>query len=67
MSSGVYWNQPVCPSMCQSVRLCTKNTSFCQSAGGGIKSQLVTAVVSATFNVICKCFHFGLVKNFVVC
>ena len=46
MFSEVYQNQPVrlcirvflCPSMC-------KGTSFCQSAGGVIKSQLVTALV----------------------
>ena len=24
MLSGVYWNQPVCPSVCPCVRLCTK-------------------------------------------
>ena len=44
MFSGVYWNQPVCPSVCPSVRVlfcvsvCVQNTTFCQSAGGGIKS-----------------------------
>ena len=42
--SGVYWNQPVCSPVCGSV--CVQNTSFCQSAGGSIKSHLVTALVS---------------------
>ena len=48
MFSVVYWNHPVCPSghVCVSVQ----NTSFCQSAGVGIKSHLVTAVV---FKAIC--------------
>ena len=36
---GVYGNQPVCPSMR------VQNTYFCQSAGRGIKSHLVTALV----------------------
>ena len=47
MFSGVYWNQPVCPSVCVSVRVsvCVQNTSFCQTAGGGIKPHLVTALV----------------------
>ena len=51
MFSGVYWNQPFYPSVRASVRyvcpcvcLCT-NTNFCQSAGGDIKSHLVTALV----------------------
>ena len=43
MHLGVHWNQPVCPSI--RVSVCVKNTSFCQSAGGGIKSHLVTALV----------------------
>ena len=30
-------------SVCQSI--CVQNTSVCQSAGGGIKSHLVTALV----------------------
>ena len=30
MFSGVYWNQPVCPSV--SVSVCVLNTCFCQSA-----------------------------------
>ena len=37
MFSGVYGNQPFCPSVCPSTHvicLCT-NTSVCQSAGGG--------------------------------
>ena len=33
---GVYWNQPVCPSVCPFV--CVQNTSFCQSHGGDINS-----------------------------
>ena len=40
---GVYWNKPVCPSV--HVSICVQNTSFCQSAGGSIKSHLVTALV----------------------
>ena len=53
MFSGVCWNQLVYLSLCPSVRpvcpcvlLCT-NTTFCQSAGGGIKSHAETALVSA--------------------
>ena len=42
---GVYWNQPICPSIC--VPVCIQNTSFCQSAGGGIKSHSVTALVNS--------------------
>ena len=54
--SGVNWNQLVCRSLCpcapgQSV--CVQNTSVCQSAGGGIKSHLVTALVSKCFQKIC--------------
>ena len=46
MFSEVYWNQPVCPSMCPSicVSVHVQNTR-CQSAGGVIKSHLVTALV----------------------
>ena len=36
----VYWNQPVCPSVC------VQYTSVYQSAGRGIQSHLVTALVS---------------------
>ena len=36
MFLGVYWNQPVCPSV--GVSVCVQNTSFCQSAGRGINS-----------------------------
>ena len=43
MFSGVYWNQLVCLSICVSV--CVQNTSFYQSAGGGMKSHLATALV----------------------
>ena len=39
MFSEVYRNQPVCPSVC------VQNIGFCQSAGGDIKSHLVTALV----------------------
>ena len=48
MSSEVYWNQPVCPSVCPSVcvSVCVQNTTFCQRAGGRIKSHSATAVVS---------------------
>ena len=58
MFSGVYWNQPVCPSAC--VRLwvrmsaCVQTTSFCQSAGRGIKSHLETALVFVMY-IFCKC------------
>ena len=44
MFSGVYWNQPACLSV--HVYICLQNTSVCQSAGRGIKSHLVTALVS---------------------
>ena len=38
MFSGMYWNQPVCPSVYPSVRVsvCVQDTTFCQSTGGGI-------------------------------
>ena len=39
MFLGVYWNQPVCPSVC------AQNTSFCESAGRGITSHLVIILV----------------------
>ena len=47
MFSGVYWNKPVCPSVCPSVGVfvCVQNTTFCQIACGGIKSHSVTALV----------------------
>ena len=50
MFARVYWNQPVCPFVCVSVHVSVfvQNTSFCQRAGGGIKSHLVTALVSST-------------------
>ena len=51
MFSGVYWNQPVCPSI--RVSVCVQNISFCQSAGRGIKSYLVTALVLALFILWC--------------
>ena len=39
--------ESACLSVCLSVRVsgCVRNISFCQSAGGGIKSHLVTALV----------------------
>ena len=46
-----YWNQPVCPCVCPSVHVsvclsvCVQNICFCQSAGGVIKSHLVTTIV----------------------
>ena len=43
MFLGVYWNQPVCPSV--HVSVCVQNTTFCQSAGRSTKSHLVTALV----------------------
>ena len=39
MFSGVYWNQPVCLSVCG------QSNTFCQNTGGGIKSHSVTALV----------------------
>ena len=52
MCSGVYWNQPVCSSVYVSVRVavCVQNTCFCQSASGGIKSHVVTALVNHVLN-----------------
>ena len=44
MFSGVYWNQPVCGFF--HLFVCVQNNSFCQSAGRGIKSHLVTGLVS---------------------
>ena len=56
---GVYWNQPVCPSVCLAVRLsvclsvhpsvCVQSIGFFQSIGGGIKSHLVTTLVLTGF------------------
>ena len=37
---GVYRNWPVRPC----VRVCVQNTSFCHSAGGGIKLHLVMSL-----------------------
>ena len=52
MVSGVYWNQPVCQSVCLSVYLfvypSVQNSSGCQSPLGDIKSHLVTALVVVT-------------------
>ena len=45
--SGLYWNQPVCLSVCLSIRvsICVQNTTFCHSTGGAIKSDSVTPSV----------------------
>ena len=48
MYLGIYWNQPVCGCVCVSV--CVQNTNFCQDAGGGMKSHLVTALI-----FFCQC------------
>ena len=47
MFLGAYWNQPVCRSVCPCVyvSVCVQDTSFCQRAGGGIMTHLVTALV----------------------
>ena len=47
MFSGVYWNQPVCLSLCLvvCVSICVQNTTLCQSAGRGIKSNSWIALV----------------------
>ena len=50
MFSGVYWNHPVCWSI--HVSVCVQNTKFCQSASGGIKSDLVTVLVVICFIAI---------------
>ena len=63
MFLGVYWNHPVCPSVC------VQNTSFCQRAGGGINLHLatVTALVSAIFNLSsANTLKFGPVPDFIV-
>ena len=52
MFSGVYWNQAVRQSV--QVSVCVQNTSFCQSAGGVIKSHLVTALVESFENTVRK-------------
>ena len=48
-----YWNQPVCPclSLSVSVSMCVQNTSFCKSPGWGIRSHLVTALLSTRFHM----------------
>ena len=52
MFSGVYWNQLVCPPVRVSIRVsvCVQTTSFCQSADGGIKTYLATALVLFVFH-----------------
>ena len=47
-------------SVCQSV--CVQNTSVCQSAGGGIKSHLVTALGFFFFLNICNSYVVLLVQ-----
>ena len=52
---NVFWVkvESACLSVCPSVHLCpsilvsvcVQNTSFCQSAGGDIKSHLLTALI----------------------
>ena len=46
MFSEVDQNQPVCLSvfLCVHVSICVQNTSFCEGAGGGIKSRLAAAL-----------------------
>ena len=44
--------ESACLSMCLSV--CVQNTSVCQSASGGIKSHLVTALVFSEFKIVFK-------------
>ena len=51
MFLGIYWNQLVSRSV--SVSVCLQISSFCQSAGGEIKSHLVTALVG-TVNIVLK-------------
>ena len=40
MFLGIYWNEPVCPSIdvLVYVSVCVQNSSSCQSAGEGINS-----------------------------
>ena len=42
--------ESACLSVCLSV--CVQNTSVCQSASGGIKSNLVTALVFSKFKIV---------------
>ena len=41
---GIRESLCVSPRQCFRMSVCVQNTSFCQSAGGGIKSHLVTAL-----------------------
>ena len=50
--------ESACLSMCLSV--CVQNTSVCQSASGGIKSHLVTALVFSEFKIPLKSFSLKL-------
>ena len=50
---GVYWNRPICPSVCRCIHPCVQNNSFYQSAGRDIKLHLVTALLSP---VLCRIF-----------
>ena len=50
---GVYWNQPVCSSMCPSVY---KILPFCQSAGGVIRSHSVTVMILLNLLLFLSCY-----------
>ena len=43
------------------VSVCVRNTSFCQRGGGGMKSQLVTAL-----SFVCNRFQFRQIYNFLL-
>ena len=63
MFLGVYWNQLACLSIHVSVCLSLyKKTSSCESAGGVIKSHLVTALVANNFPY--KHNFYLVAKNF---
>ena len=50
--------ESACLSVCLSV--CVQNTSVCQSASGGIKSHLVTALVFSNLKLCSKSFCLKL-------
>ena len=60
----------VCPSICLCVRpsvfvsISVQNTSFCQSAGRGIKSHLVIALVCLTLSQTSPSFYMSAVQSF---
>ena len=56
MFLGVHWNHPVRPSFG------VQNASFCQRAGGGIKSRLVT-VLACSLQI---CLQFGPVLDYTI-